>query len=420
MSATGGKRVAVCFHEPHLGGATRSVERIVPLLSEQGWEFSFWVPRPSELYDDFAARGWDVDGAPHCIEYSVRAWRLAPGPRSRLAAVPDYVRRFQAFLDSRRPALVHANSVLTLAEAMIARRRGHAVMLHAHEMLPDNLRGKLLRRTVWNHLDQVVAVSKASAARFAFNGHRPRIVYEAAPVPSEQVSPRANPAPFRVGTVAVVSTRKGSDVFVEAARLLGERSGNGDYRFEMVGAASDAIEREWATDVIERARTIGVSHTPSADVFARMREWDAFVLPSRADPFPIAMLEAMASGLPVIGANRDGIAEQVTPGAGLLVEPEDPRALADAISWMAAQSADVRERIGARARDRVAGNFTLGHQAEALDGAYRATLAAAAERGASAGLRAPAARRTAGPRAADRRGAAGVPRAGVARTAGRG
>lgn len=420
MSATGGKRVAVCFHEPHLGGATRSVERIVPLLSEQGWEFSFWVPRPSELYDDFAARGWDVDGAPHCIEYSIRAWRLAPGPHRRLAAVPEYVRRFQSFLDTRRPALVHANSVLTLAEAMIARRRGYPVMLHAHEMLPDDVRGRMLRRAAWRHLDQVVAVSRASAERLALNGHRPRIVYEAAPVPSEQVELRANPEPFRVGTVAVVSTRKGSDVFVEAARLLAERSGNGDYRFEMVGAASDAIERDWASDVIDRAREIGVSHIPSADVFARMREWDAFVLPSRADPFPIAMLEAMASGLPVIGANRDGIAEQVTPGAGLLVEPEDPRALADAISWMAAQSAEVRERIGARARDRVAGNFTLGHQAEALAEAYRATLAAAAEQAGSAGRRAPSVGRTAAPRPAHRPAAAAVPQAGVARTAGRG
>jgi glycosyltransferase involved in cell wall biosynthesis len=99
------------------------------------------------------------------------------------------------------------------------------------------------------------------------------------------------------------------------------------------------------------------------------------------------MLEAMGSGLPVIGARRDGIAEQVAPGAGLLVEPEDPRALADAIGWMAAQGADVRERLGAAARERVAANFTLEHQAAALDRAYLATVAAAAGRGASAAPR---------------------------------
>jgi glycosyltransferase involved in cell wall biosynthesis len=382
MTSPGG-RVVVCFHEPNLGGATRSVERIVPLLERRGWEFSFWVPRPSDLYDEFAARGWDVDGAPRCFEYSVRAWRLAPGPARRIAAVPGYVSHFRSFLERRRPAVVHANSVLTLAEALIAHRRGYPVMLHAHEMLPANVRGRLLRRTVWEHLDQIVAVSKASAEALAYRGRMPRIVHEAAPVPETAVVVRDAPEPFRIGTVAVVSTRKGSDLFVEAARLLQQRSGNGDYRFEMVGAASDAIERDWALDVIREAERIGIIHVPRTDVFERLREWDGFVLPSRADPFPIAMLEAMGSGLPVIGARRDGIAEQVVPGAGLLVEPEDPRALADGIAWLAAQSRDVRAQIGERARRRVAENFTLEHQAVALDEAYAATLAAAAGRGAS-------------------------------------
>src|SRR5918996_1043868 len=290
------RRVVVCFHEPHLGGATRSVERIVPLLREMGWEFSFWVHRPSELHEELAGRGWDVDGEPRCIEYSVRAWRLPPGARRRLSEVPAYVSRFDGFLRERSPDLVHANSVLTLAEALIASRRGHAVLLHAHEMLLPNVRGRLLRRTAWRHLDQVVAVSQASAAAMAHDGRMPRIVYEAAPVPERQVTVRERPHPFTVGTVAVVSTRKGSDLFVEAARLLGERSRNGDFRFEMVGAPSEAIERDWAHSVLDRAKGIGITHVPSANVFERFAEWDAFVLPSRADPFPIAMLEAMASG----------------------------------------------------------------------------------------------------------------------------
>ncbi|MGH2951462.1 MAG: glycosyltransferase family 4 protein [Solirubrobacterales bacterium] len=386
MSGGGTRRVVVCFHEPHLGGATRSVERIVPLLRELGWEFSFWVPRPSELYDELAGRGWEVDGEPRCIEYSVRAWRLAPGPRRRLAAVPGYVSRFDEFLRHRTPDLVHANSVLTLAEALIARRRGHAVLLHIHEMLPRNLRGRLLRRTAWRHLDQVVAVSRASAAGLSHEGRAPRIVYEAAPVPERRVTLRERPHPFTVGTVAVVSTRKGSDLFVEAARLLLERSQNGDFRFEMVGA-TEAIERDWAHSVLDRAKRIGIAHIPSANVFERFAGWDAFVLPSRADPFPIAMLEAMASGLPVVGVRRDGIAEQVVPGAGVLVEPENAPALADAIAWLAGQKPTVRERLGETARERVAGSFTIAHQAAAMDAAYRATLAARAAPGASAGPR---------------------------------
>ena len=99
------------------------------------------MPKPSALYDELAARGRDVDGAPRAFEYSFRAWRLDPGARRRLADTPSYVRRYRAFLADRRPTLVHANSILTLAEALIARRDGIPTLLHAHEMLPLDPRG---------------------------------------------------------------------------------------------------------------------------------------------------------------------------------------------------------------------------------------------------------------------------------------
>ncbi len=372
-SSEQGKRVAVAFHEVILGGATRSVLRIVPLLEERGWSFSFWVPKPSELYDHLVEGGWDVDGAPRCIEYSLRTWRLPPGPARRLIAAPGYLRRYRRFLQTRRPALVHANSILSLAEALVASRSGLPTLLHAHEMLPLDLRGRMLRSAAWRNLDQIVAVSETSGARFDWRGRRPRIVHEATPIP-ELVETRESPQPFTVGTVAVVSKRKGSDLFVEAAQQLRRRNG-AQYRFEMVGPPSELVDREWARDVLERATVAGIEHIPSADVFERFRSWDAFVLPSRADPFPLSMLEAMASGLPVVGSRRDGIAEQITDGTGLLVEPEDPGALADAIAWMAAQPASTRQRMGSAARGRVTASFTLAHHAAAMDEAYRATLA---------------------------------------------
>jgi glycosyltransferase involved in cell wall biosynthesis len=364
---------------------------MVPFLAGLGFDFSFWVPRPSGLYDDLQARGWDVDGAPRSIEYSVRAWRLEPGPVRRLVTTPSYFRHFASFLESRRPALVHANSVLTLAEALAARRRGVPTLLHVHEMLPANLRSRLLRKVAWEQLDQIVAVSRPCAAQLAWNGRVPTIVYESAPVPEHATTLREDPRPFTVGTVAVVSTRKGSDLFVEAARLLGERvngaNGHGQpgFRFEMVGAPSDAIERDWAQSVLKRAQEVGIDHAASADVWQRLRRWDAFALPSRADPFPLSMLEAMASGLPVIGARTDGIAEQLVPGTGVLVEPGNPRALADAIAWLAAQRPTVREQLGSAARRRVTDNFSLAHQVQAMEAVYRRLLAGTGEPGARAG-----------------------------------
>ena len=338
-----------------------------------GWRFAFWAPLPSETATKLSAKGYEVGGAPRFIEYSGRAWRLPPGPRARVASVPGYLRDYRRFLATRSPDLVHANSIISFAEALLAKREGHRVLLHVHEMLPDTLRARAMRRIAWSALDEVVAVSSASAERMTLPQRQPRIVYEATSIPENPVEIRASPAPFVVGTVAVVSSRKGSDTFVEAAAILRERGS--DIRFEMVGAPNDALEEAWARSLLQRAEALGIEHTPRADVAAHLGSWDAFVLPSRADPFPISKLEAMASGLPVVGTEVDGIAEQVAPGCGLTVPVSDPAALASSIEQLARASQAERQAMGAAARQRVSDNFTIPHQAQDLDKAYRAALA---------------------------------------------
>ena len=345
--------------------------RIVPLLSDRGWEFSFWAPRPSALYDHLLSEGHDVAGAPRFVEYTARAWRLPPGPVARGRSVVPYLRRFRSFLRERSPALVHANSIMTIAEGITARISGCPGLLYVHEMIPRGPRGRLLRRVAWT-FDEVVTVSQASAGRLSGNGRSPRIVHGGSPVPERPAEIRSGPRPFRIGTVGVVSSRKGSDLFVEAARRLladPER-----YAFEMVGPPNEELERDWARGVLSEASSLGVAHRTRADTFERYRSWDAFVLPARSDPFPLSMLEAMATGIPVVGSRVDGIAEQIAEGCGVLVEPEDPGALAEAIASLAASDAEVRRAMGEAARERVASRFNVERQADGMHEAYLATL----------------------------------------------
>ena len=199
-------------------------------------------------------------------------------------------------------------------------------------------------------------------------------------MPAEPAAIRSEPRPFTVGTVAVVSTRKGSDLFVDAASRLLRRATASATGSRWSALRTKWSSASWALDVLREARERRDRPHPADRVFERLRSWDAFVLPSRSDPFPISMLEAMASGLPVVGTRRDGIAEQIAAGTGLLIEPEDPGALADAIAWCADQPAETRARMGTAARGRVAEALTLEHQAAAHARGVRATLATARAR----------------------------------------
>ena len=62
-----------------------------------------------------------------------------------------------------------------------------------------------------------------------------------------------------------------------------------------------------------------------------LKAFDAFILPSRKEGFPFAVLEAMQAGLPIIATNVGGIPEALGDDAGILVQPEDPKALNEAI-----------------------------------------------------------------------------------------
>jgi glycosyltransferase involved in cell wall biosynthesis len=141
----------------------------------------------------------------------------------------------------------------------------------------------------------------------------------------------------------------------------------------MIGAPTDPLDATWAGEVLGRAAEAGISHRSKADVQEALDGWDLFVLPSRMDPFPIAMLEAMAAGLPVVGTEVDGIAEMLADGAGVLCPGDDPAALAESIRMLANQEEE-RRRLGAAARSRVASRYSLAHQVDGIESAYLAAL----------------------------------------------
>jgi glycosyltransferase involved in cell wall biosynthesis len=95
------------------------------------------------------------------------------------------------------------------------------------------------------------------------------------------------------------------------------------------------------------------------DIAALMRCFDVFVLPSQAEGISNTVLEAMASGLPVIATAVGGTVELVVnQHTGLLVAPQDPGALAQGLVTLSA-NASLRQSMGAAGRARVEQCFAL-------------------------------------------------------------
>jgi len=104
-----------------------------------------------------------------------------------------------------------------------------------------------------------------------------------------------------------------------------------------------------------------------------LRVANLYVHPSRADTFPTGVLEALASGTPVVASRVGGIPEQVTQETGVLVEPGDPAALAAAIESLL-DDRDRLERMGRAAAADARERFSLDRQLDAYAALYSENL----------------------------------------------
>ena len=103
---------------------------------------------------------------------------------------------------------------------------------------------------------------------------------------------------------------------------------------------------------------------------ALLATFDAFVLPSRFEGFPLSILEAQLAEVAVVASDVGSISETVRSGAtGLLVPPDDPDRLAEALTTLA-HDPDRRRQLGEAGRRLVLERFTAGHMAEQFERLY--------------------------------------------------
>ncbi len=164
---------------------------------------------------------------------------------------------------------------------------------------------------------------------------------------SPQPAPSTDELPHRVVTIGRLSSEKGCDVLLKAfARVAGEFP---QWTLRIIGEGPDRAA------LVEQAARLGLGPRLNftgalAEPWAGLDEHDLFVLASRYEGEPNALLEAMAAGVPAIASRACGVLEDGV--TGLVVPEDDPGALAQAILRLA-RDRPLARRLARAAREKM-------------------------------------------------------------------
>jgi glycosyltransferase involved in cell wall biosynthesis len=295
------------------------------------------------------------------------------------------VARMAGLVRRYRPAVVHTRTIRADLVGRTAALARVPVINNLVNLYPDDsvaLHGAATGRALTTlvrasrraaRLLVANAEAVAANARDVFGGptDRVRVVYDgldlsrfqgAAPTDLSEIGIAAE---HRVClSVARLHPQKGLEDLVAAAGLLRNEP---DLHMVVVGGGPDRASLQTA---IDRAGLSGRVHLlgERPDVPALLARAELFVLPSRFEGLPSAVIEAMAAGLPVVATSVGGVAELVDDATGWLVPPGAPVALADAVRT--ALAAD-RAAAGAAARAKADAMFAAPLMAAGFDALYR-------------------------------------------------
>ncbi len=311
-----------------------------------------------------------------------RGARLGPGSRvryvprnglARLAALSLLARRVEA-------DLVHAIYFLPPALARPSVLTVHDISFEIHPEFFSRaslIRDRVLIRSSARAASTVITVSQTSRDEIISRYQLPAERVVAIPngvgdefAPSPDWTPYDGTRPLRVLAVGVLQPRKNLIRLVDALKLLG---GGLDVALRVVGPSGFQAER--IRNRLEGRRNLEVrisGWVAQADLVREYHEADVFVFPSIYEGFGLPVVEAMASGIPVV-ASTGGALPEIVGGAALLVDPFDVVGLAKAIERVAGDPS-LASKLRAQGLER-ATHFSWTRSAAAHAGVYRDLLA---------------------------------------------
>lgn len=303
-----------------------------------------------------------------------------------------YPRLYRLFRQTR-PAIVHTRNLAALEFAVPAAFAGVRARVHGEHGWdtsdPGGTRRKyqLLRRAyspfvnryvalsgqIESYLTDRVGIARGRVERIC-NGVDTQRFRPAVQRASIAGSPFADPAAVVIGTVGRLQTVKDQVSLVRAVAIARKQGVDGSALRLLI--AGDGPQRAEVESEIRAAGIADITWLAGerSDVPEVMRAIDVFALPSRAEGISNTILEAMASGLPVVATDVGGNAELVVAGqTGALVPAENPDAMAQALLRYTSDAA-LRQKHGASGRQRVEQNFSIDNMVTRYTQLYESLL----------------------------------------------
>lgn len=300
--------------------------------------------------------------------------------------------RLARLLRDWRADLIHCRNWNTWPDTILAHRlagRPGRLLWSFHGFADGDWfprRRRLASRLLARATDRRFAVCRDSATRFArLAGLDPAgfdVLYNGVdcarfrPAPDRASLRRAlgiDPDEILILTVASLTPVKAHADLLRAAARVGAPAGQ-RVRWHWIGEGGERPALERQRDALGLHATVALPGA-SDRVPDYLAAADLFVLPSRLEGMSNAILEAMASGLPVVARAVGGNPELIVDGeCGLLVARDDPPALAAAIARLV-QAADLRTAMGRAARARAEREFSLPAMLARYADYYRASAA---------------------------------------------
>lgn len=272
-------------------------------------------------------------------------------------------RALYAALRRLRPTTLHTYNISALEYAVTGALARVPHRMHAehgrgmHERLGDNKKYNFLRYALAPLIATFVTVSGDMmtwlTGTVGIPHRKVRLIGNG--IDTARFHPRPLPgaagATFTIGTVGRLDPIKAQADLVAAFILLLQRNRAGTVRLKLVIVGEGPLQQALAAQIdaagIEDSVWMPGARQDMADI---MRSLDVFVLPSLSEASPITLLEAMASGIPVVATSVGGVPDLVGTTRGTLVAPSDPAALAAAMQgYIDAPSLARRHADAARA-----------------------------------------------------------------------